>query len=79
MLQLDADLYVTLVDNVDAVHERLTRETTTSHHTLKDILVWREEEILATEILATIIRGCGRFFILARGSRSAGRPRASTG
>ena len=66
MLALDADLYVTLVDNVDAIHERLLRDHDVTH-TLKDILVWREEEILATEILAHSIRGHGSYFIFARG------------
>ncbi len=66
MVDLDADLYFTLVDNVDAVHERLTREHDLDH-TLKDILVWREEEVLATEVFATIIRGHGFFYIMARG------------
>jgi adenylate kinase len=66
MTALDADLYVTLVDNVDAVHERLSRDHDLTH-TLKDIMVWREEEILATEILAHAIGGHGRFYVLARG------------
>lgn len=66
MLALDADLYITLVDNVDAVHERLLRDHDLTH-SLKDILVWREEEILATEILATAIRGHGCFYVFARG------------
>ncbi len=66
MLALDADLYVTLVDNLDAVHERLTREHDVPH-SLKDILVWREEEILATEVLANAVRGHGCFYVFARG------------
>ncbi len=66
MKPLDADLYITLVDNVDAVHERMTREHDLPH-TLKDILVWREEEILATEVLAGAVRGHGHFFVVARG------------
>jgi len=66
MVALDADLYITLVDNVDAVHERLLREHDVPH-TLKDILVWREEEILATEILACSIRPHGCFYVFARG------------
>jgi adenylate kinase len=66
MKELDADLYVTLVDNVDAIHERLERDHHL-RHTLKDILVWREEEVLATEILANSLRGFGHFFVLARG------------
>ncbi|MFH1747584.1 MAG: hypothetical protein ABIG44_11130 [Planctomycetota bacterium] len=66
MLALDADLYVTLVDNLDAVHERLSREHDL-YHTLKDILVWREEEILATEVLASAVRGHGYFYVVARG------------
>lgn len=66
MVAFDADLYVTLVDNVDAVHERLLRDHDLVH-SLKDIMVWREEEILATEILAHAIAGHGKFFVLARG------------
>ncbi|HOA73777.1 MAG TPA: AAA family ATPase [Phycisphaerae bacterium] len=66
LVELNADLYFTLVDNVDAVHERLTREHEVDH-TLKDILVWREEEILATEVMARIIRGHGSYYVIARG------------
>lgn len=66
MQALDADVYITLVDNVDAIHERLTREHDLDH-SLKDILVWREEEILATEVLASATRGHGHFFVFARG------------
>ena len=66
MVALDADLYITLVDNVDAIHENLDRDHDV-RHTLKDILVWREEEILATEVLASSIRGHGCSYIFARG------------
>ena len=66
MSQLDADLYVTLVDNVDTIHECIDREHTIDH-SLKDLLVWREEEILATEVLAKAIRGYGCFHVLAKG------------
>lgn len=66
MAKIDADLYITLVDNVDAVHQRLLRDHDVPH-TLKDILVWREEEILATEVLASATRGHGAFFVVARG------------
>ena len=70
MLALDADLYVTLVDNLDAIHERLLRDHDVPH-TLKDILVWREEEILATEILASAVGGHGCFYVFARGLEDA--------
>lgn len=66
MSQLDADLYVTVVDSLDVVHEGLEREYVIDHSP-KDVLVWREEEILATEVLAQAIRGHGCFFITARG------------
>ena len=69
MQQLDADLYVTLVDNLDAVHERLTREHDVEHG-LKDIMVWREEEILATEVLALSLRKFGCYYIMARGDEA---------
>jgi len=65
MVQFDADLYVTLVDNVDAVHERLEREHEIKH-TLKDILVWREEEIVVTEAMAEAIAGYGQSLVLSR-------------
>ncbi len=65
MRELDADLYITLVDNVDAVHERLEREHET-RHTLKDILVWREEEIVVTEAMAEAIGGYGNAYVLSR-------------
>ncbi|MFW6133234.1 MAG: hypothetical protein ACOC8F_05000 [Planctomycetota bacterium] len=74
MLQLDAEMYVVLVDNMDRVHYRLTRDGHTDH-TLKDLMVWREEETLATELLSEIIRashgrrrGRGAFYIAARGN-----------
>jgi adenylate kinase len=51
----DADLYVTLVDNIETVHQRMLRDHD-FEHSLKDLMVWREEEILATEILARSIR-----------------------
>jgi len=65
--ELDADLYVTLVDNVDAVHERLDREHEI-RHTLRDILVWREEEIVVTEAMAEAVAGFGRAFVISRGN-----------
>ncbi len=71
MKQLDADLYVVLVDNVDRVHWRLARDGHTDH-TLKDLMVWREEEMLATELLGQIVRGHGRFYIIARTADDSG-------
>ena len=68
MKAFQADLYVTLVDNVDNVHQRLSREHDIDH-TLKDIMVWREEEVLATEIIANALRGYGHFYMVSRGGR----------
>lgn len=60
------DMFISLVDNVEAVYHRLTREHSLDA-TLKDTLVWREEEILATELLA-LATGCAhRCFVLPRG------------
>jgi adenylate kinase len=66
MKALKADTYVTLLDNVEAVHQRLLRDHDIDH-TLKDIMVWREEELLATEIIANIAKGFGHFFMISRG------------
>ncbi|HNQ24863.1 MAG TPA: AAA family ATPase [Phycisphaerae bacterium] len=62
---LDPDLYVVLVDNVDAVHERLQREHDVPH-TLKDILVWREEEVVVTEAMGEAVSGHGQVYIVSR-------------
>jgi adenylate kinase len=64
--QFNADIYLTLMDNAESVHQRLMRDHDIDH-TLKDIMVWREEEMLATEILANIIRGYGHFYMISRG------------
>jgi len=52
--EFNADLYVTMLDNAESVHQRMLKDHDIDH-SLKDIMVWREEEILATEILANII------------------------
>ena len=65
IMEIDADLYVTLVDNLDAVHERLAREHEITH-SLKDILVWREEEIVVTEAMAEAVAGYGKALVLSR-------------
>jgi adenylate kinase len=62
----NADLYVTLLDNAESVHQRLMRDHDIDH-SLKDIMVWREEELLATEIIARITRGYGHNFAISRG------------
>jgi len=66
MKAFDADLYIVMVDDVGRVHSRLIRDGHVDH-TLKDLMVWREEEILATELLSQIVRGYGCFYIMARG------------
>jgi len=52
--RLDTDIYVCMMDTVDMVHARLLRDHQVDH-SLKDLLVWREEETLATELL---MMGC---------------------
>jgi adenylate kinase len=66
MKLFDADLYIDVVDNIDCVHARLLRDGHVNH-TLKDLMVWREEETMATELLSQIVTGHGKFYILARG------------
>lgn len=63
--KLQPDLFICLVDNIEVVHHRLHREHDIDA-TLKDCMVWREEEILATELLSKSIPG-SQFYIMARG------------
>ena len=64
--KLNPDTLIVLVDNIEVVHDRLHRDHTLDA-TLKDLMVWREEEIMATELLAQAL-GCGnRFYVVSRG------------
>jgi len=66
MRQLDADMYICLIDGVTALHTRLLDEHT-MEHTLKDLIVWREEEMIGTEMLCKGIDETIPFYCLARG------------
>lgn len=63
--KLHPDLFICLVDNIEVVHHRLHSEHDIDA-TLKDCMVWREEEILATELMSKSIPD-SRFYILSRG------------
>ena len=66
MKEFNADVYISLMDNAESVHHRLATDHDIDH-TLKDIMMWREEETLATEMLGSILKGYGNFFIVSRG------------
>ncbi len=63
--KLHPEVFVCLVDNIEVVHHRLHAEHEIDA-TLKDCMVWREEEILATELMSKAVRG-SKFYILSRG------------
>lgn len=62
---LEPDLFICLVDNIEVVHHRLHAEHDIDA-TLKDCMVWREEEILATEMMSQAVPG-SQFYIVSRG------------
>ncbi|MFB0524888.1 MAG: hypothetical protein ACETVZ_05065 [Phycisphaerae bacterium] len=68
MRQLGVDMYICLIDGVIALHARLTDEHAIEH-TLKDLIVWREEEIIGTEMLCKGINERVPFYCLARGTK----------
>ncbi|MHC4969940.1 MAG: hypothetical protein ACYTF4_15185, partial [Planctomycetota bacterium] len=63
---LAPNMFICLVDNIETVHHRLHAEHDIDA-TLKDCMVWREEEILATELIAKAMEAESRFFIVSRG------------
>ncbi len=63
---LEPDMFICLVDNVEMVHHRLHADHDIDA-TLKDCMVWREEEIMATELLAQAVGCQNNFYILSRG------------
>ena len=69
MRRLNADMYVCLIDGVVALHTRLLDDHAVEH-SLKDLIVWREEEILGTEMLCKGINDATALYCLARGSKA---------
>ncbi len=67
MRQLNADMYICLIDSIIALHVRLNTEHSVEHG-LKDLIVWREEEIIGTEMLYKGIDEKIPFYCLARGN-----------
>ena len=66
MKQAAPNMLICLMDNIEVVHHRLHQEHDIDA-TLKDCMVWREEEILATELLAQALGCHNEFYILSRG------------
>jgi adenylate kinase len=69
MRLLGADMYICLIDGVVALHTRLVDEHAVEH-SLKDLIVWREEEVLGTEMLCKGIDETTPFYCLARGAEA---------
>jgi len=69
MRQLNADMYINMIDGVTALHHRLETEHSVDH-TLKDLIVWREEEMIATELLCSGVGDNIPFYCLARGTEA---------
>lgn len=64
--QLNPDLYICMIDSIEPLHVRLTAEHHI-RHSLKDLMVWREEELLATEMMQKGTNENAPCYCLARG------------
>ncbi len=64
--QLNPDLYICMIDSIEPLHVRLTAEHHI-RHSLKDLMVWREEELLATEMMQKGTNENTPCYCLARG------------
>jgi adenylate kinase len=67
--KLEPSVFICLVDNIEVVHAQLHAEHDIDA-TLKDCMVWREEEILATELMSQAIPG-SHFYIVSRGRHAS--------
>jgi adenylate kinase len=67
MQQLNPDMFICLLDGVEHLHLRLTNDHNIQH-TLKDLMVWREEELLATEMMRQGVNAQAPFYQLVRGT-----------
>jgi adenylate kinase len=68
MRQLNAGIYINMIDDIAALHSKLSREHPSVEHTLKDLIVWREEELICTEMLCKAVNEKALLYCLARGS-----------
>ncbi len=66
MRHLGGDMYICLIDGIVALRARLADEHPIDH-SLKDLIVWREEEIIGTEMLCKGVGENVPFYCLARG------------
>lgn len=64
--ELKPDIVICLLDNIEIVHDRLHREHGVDA-TLKDLMVWREEEIMASELVAQAMGVANEFYVVSRG------------
>lgn len=64
--QLNPDMFICMIDGVEPLHCRLNREHHI-RHALKDLIVWREEEVLATQMMQQGTNEDAGFYCLARG------------
>ena len=64
--ELKPDVVICLLDNIEVVHARLHRDHD-SDATLKDLMVWREEEIMASELMAQALGIPNQFYVVSRG------------
>jgi hypothetical protein len=55
-----------MVDGVEALHVRLSQDHPVNH-SLKDLLVWREEEVLGTELMCSGVGQGGEYYCVSRG------------
>ena len=63
---LHPDLFICMIDGVEPLHASLNRDHQI-HHSLKDLIVWREEEALATQMAQQGTNETAGCYILARG------------
>ena len=61
--ELDGDLCITVVADVDQVKLGLTKSDYPLDLTLRDIMVWREEEMLASELMASLPNECASYIV----------------
>jgi adenylate kinase len=64
LTEFKPDMYISLIDDIYTIYVRIKESYPDKDYNLKDLMIWREEEMMATEILAEI-HGCPHF-ILAR-------------
>ncbi len=63
IVDLSPDLSITFIDDVDEIKAGLRKSDYPWDLSLRDIMIWREEELLVSELLSSLVSACKHYVV----------------